>query len=96
MQEYLFIAANEGAKWGGSEILWSAAAEKLAQRGVEVRVSVPHWDSPVPQVERLRSAGCVIFYRRARSVLHRLLRKAFPLGGLPAIMCARSETEWTS
>jgi hypothetical protein len=58
MRKYLFIAANEWNGWAGSELLWSAAAEKLARRGNEVRVSVKDWGELVPQVENLRSAGC--------------------------------------
>jgi glycosyltransferase involved in cell wall biosynthesis len=77
--KYLFIAANEGNSWGGSEILWSAAAEKLARRGGEVRISVRDWGRPIAQVERLRSSGCLISYRRLPSLLNRLARKVSPL-----------------
>jgi glycosyltransferase involved in cell wall biosynthesis len=63
MAKYLFIMANEGAQWGGSEPLWSSAAEHLAVKGNEVRVSVKGWGKPVPQIEHLRSVGCQIFYR---------------------------------
>ena len=77
--KFLFIASSEGAKWGGSELLWSSAAEKLAKRGMEVRVSVRDWGSPIPQVEHLRSAGCQILYQRTPSFLYRFGRKVFPL-----------------
>src|SRR5256885_733695 len=43
MKKYLFIMANEGHKWGGSEPLWAGAAEKVARRGNEVRGSVKDW-----------------------------------------------------
>jgi glycosyltransferase involved in cell wall biosynthesis len=75
----LFIAANEGVPWGGSEALWGEAAEKLARRGMEVRVSVKEWRKPVKEVERLKSAGCHIYYRRTPSLLRRLGRKILPL-----------------
>ena len=80
MSKYLFIAANEGHRWGGSEPLWSSAAEKLARRGNEVRVSVKDWGEPVPQIEQLRSAGCQIFYRRnpLPSFIARQVQKVFP------------------
>lgn len=78
MRKYLFIAANEGITWGGSELLWSSAAERLARCGNEVRVSVKDWGKPVSQVEHLRSAGCQIYYRRPPSFISRQARKFFP------------------
>ena len=80
MRKVLFISANEWGKWGGSEFLWSAAAEGLARRGLEVYVSVKGWDAPVKEVEHLRSVGCRIFLRRLPlpSFLERLARKVFP------------------
>jgi len=79
MRKYLFIAANELNRWAGSELLWTQAAEKLARRGNEVRVSIKDWGKTVPQIERLRSAGCRIFYRPAPSFITRQVRKIFPL-----------------
>jgi glycosyltransferase involved in cell wall biosynthesis len=78
MRKILFIAANESAKWGGSEVLWSAAAERLARRGVQVCVSVKDWGAPVKEVEHLQSVGCRIFHRRAPSLVQRLGRRLFP------------------
>lgn len=71
----MFIASNEGASWGGSENCWSAAAERLAERGVEVCVSVRGWNEPVMQVEHLRSVGCRIFQRRPQTLVGRLGQK---------------------
>ena len=79
MRKYLFIAANEGTSWGGSELLWSSAAEKLVRRGDEVRVSVRDFGKPISIVERVRSAGCQIFYRRQPSFISRQIRRIFPL-----------------
>jgi glycosyltransferase involved in cell wall biosynthesis len=64
VKKYLFVMAQEGFPWGGSEPLWSSAAEHLVRRGNEVRVSVKDWGKPVPQIEHLRSAGCKIFKRQ--------------------------------
>src|ERR1035441_7970562 len=79
MRKYLFIAANERTDWGGSELLWSSAAEKLVRRGDEVRVSVRDFGKPIRIVERVRSPGCQIFYRRPPSFISRQVRKIFPL-----------------
>jgi glycosyltransferase involved in cell wall biosynthesis len=80
MGKYLFVMAQEGHPWGGSEDLWGAAAEHLVRRGNEVRVSVKDWGKPVPEIERLRSAGCRIFYRdyRMPSFFIRQYRRMFP------------------
>ena len=80
MKKYLFIMAQEGLPWGGSEPLWSSAAEHLVRRGNEVRVSAKDWGKPIPQIERLRSAGCQIFYRDCGipPFFRRQLRKLFP------------------
>jgi glycosyltransferase involved in cell wall biosynthesis len=66
MKKYLFIMAQVGYPWGGSELLWSSAAEHLVRSGNEVRISVRDWGSPVPEIERLRAAGCQILYRSYR------------------------------
>ena len=79
MRKYLFIAANEWANWGGSELLWSQTAEKLARRGLEVRVSVPTFGRPIKEVEPLRSAGCHIVYRKVNTILHRIRQRIFLL-----------------
>lgn len=78
MQKIVFIAANEYPSWGGSESLWSEAAERFARRGVQVDVSVKDWGKPVEQVERLRSVGCRIVRRRPASLLDRLSRRFLP------------------
>jgi glycosyltransferase involved in cell wall biosynthesis len=82
MKKYLFIMAQEGYPWGGSEPLWSSAAENLARHGNEVRVSVKDWGAPVPQIEHLRSVDCVIIPRteqyRIPSFISRQIRKIFP------------------
>ena len=82
MKKY-FYHGERGAPWGGSEPLWSSAAEHLVRRGNEVRVSVKDWGKPVPQIEHLRSAGCQIFYRRPLSFMSRLIRKIIPLSPYP-------------
>ena len=78
MAKYLFIAANESG-WGGSELLWSLTAERLARAGNAVRVSAPRLSELIAPVERLRSAGCRIFYRQAPApILYRGAARVFP------------------
>ena len=78
MKKYLFVMCQEGHTWGGSEELWASAAEHLARRGNEVRISAKNWGNPVPQIERLRLAGCQIFYRELPSFIFRQIRKVVP------------------
>jgi glycosyltransferase involved in cell wall biosynthesis len=79
----VFIAASELYPWGGSEYLWAGAAERLARRGVEVRVSVKDWCKPVKQVEELRAAGCRIFLRPTPGPTRRAIRKLPPFREYP-------------
>jgi glycosyltransferase involved in cell wall biosynthesis len=80
MTKYLFIAANEGPSWGGSETLWISAAEKLARRGNEVRVSVPAIHGAAAKLDQVKSAGCLMFYRpMVPPFFYRVSRKVFPL-----------------
>lgn len=78
MRKITFIAANEYASWGGSEMLWSLAAERLVKRGVEVAVSTKRWPTPVKQIETLSAVGCTVFYRRQPSLARRFWRNLFP------------------
>jgi glycosyltransferase involved in cell wall biosynthesis len=80
MRKILFIAANEWPNWGGSELLWTQAAERMARRGMNVHASVPDFGKGVPQIEELRLAGCRMFYRRRfPPFLYRLGSKVLPL-----------------
>lgn len=82
MKNFLFIMAQEGHKWGGSEPLWSTAAERLLRGGNEVRISAKEWDDgPAPQISLLQAIGCKIFYRprhRLPSFFVRQYRRIFP------------------
>jgi glycosyltransferase involved in cell wall biosynthesis len=82
LSKILFIAANEGVPWGGSEHCWAAAAERLVKTGADVHISVKRWDKPVPQIEKLRAAGCHITHRTYKipPLPVRLVRKLWPQG----------------
>lgn len=73
--KFLFIAALEEEKWGGSEPLWSSAAERLVRSGNEVRVSTKDWGEPIAPIERLGTAGCRIYYRRQPTLAQRFGRR---------------------
>jgi glycosyltransferase involved in cell wall biosynthesis len=75
MKKYSFIMTQEPYRWGGSEPLWSSAAEYLARGGNEVCVSAKDWGEPLPQLERLRSAGCKVFYRSGEYRIPPFLRR---------------------
>jgi glycosyltransferase involved in cell wall biosynthesis len=64
--------------WGGSELLWSGAAERLAAMGHEVHASVPAWPKRPNPVARLHDEfGICLWERpRARSLPRRLLNRA--------------------
>jgi glycosyltransferase involved in cell wall biosynthesis len=75
----LFISTMSGIPWGGSEELWSAAAEKLVERGCSVSASVEQWPELAPRLARLAGKGINITMRRtsferrvARKILGRL------------------------
>lgn len=78
MRKIVFISANEYTPWGGSEHLWSAAAERLVRMGVQVHVSVRKWDRPVKEIEYLRSIGCRVNFRPRPSLSRRFVRNLFP------------------
>jgi glycosyltransferase involved in cell wall biosynthesis len=88
--KFLFITTHESGRWGGSEYLWSAAADKLARSGAEVHVSVKDWGARLKQVEDLRSAGCRIFRRPfppsySDRIKRRLLRASYERSHLRAV-----------
>lgn len=76
MSTILFIATNEWA-WGGSEILWSEAAERLARAGADVRVSFQGVGKPKEPMKRIRAAGGKVHLRQppTRSLVSRALRR---------------------
>ena len=77
-KKYLFLASNEWSNWGGSELLWSLAAGKLAREGNEVRINVPDFVKLTPQAAKLKSLGCKLFFRPYYSpFLYRWSRRLF-------------------
>ena len=48
-----FISTMEGCPWGGSELLWSQTADRMARAGFEVGVCVRHWPETPKHVQHL-------------------------------------------
>jgi glycosyltransferase involved in cell wall biosynthesis len=73
-----FFSTMTGMLWGGSESLWSGAAESLLARGHCVDVNYARRKQSVPQLDRLSGLGAQVHYRRrakyGRSV-QRLLQR---------------------
>ncbi len=53
-----------GDPWGGSEVLWVAAANEALDSGHQVVASVFHWPEPAPDIARLQARGADFVFRR--------------------------------
>lgn len=53
-----------GVPWGGSEILWTAAAKEALDQKHEVLVSVFNWPKQHASVDALVNSGATMIYRR--------------------------------
>jgi glycosyltransferase involved in cell wall biosynthesis len=71
--KFIFVSTMTASPWGGSEELWSQAALRLAKMGHAVTASVRYWPEPAEALQRLRRAGCRIFWRR-RSLVNFALK----------------------
>jgi glycosyltransferase involved in cell wall biosynthesis len=58
-----FISAMHGVPWGGSEVLWSQAAERLLSQGHPVFASAPRWPKTPQPIEALRRRGVEVHER---------------------------------
>ena len=57
MARICFIATNQWLPWGGSEVLWSQTAERMARDGHDVLASVPASQTGGKHLDRIRAAG---------------------------------------
>lgn len=74
LKRIAFIAANQSARWGGSEELWAQSAMRMVNAGYQVGVSVQGWQPAVPQIDALAKAGCQINYRWYNKTPFHLIR----------------------
>jgi glycosyltransferase involved in cell wall biosynthesis len=65
---FAFVSTMNGAAWGGSEVLWSEAALRLARAGHRVYASVSYWPHPREALGKLRAAGVEVWERPASAV----------------------------
>jgi glycosyltransferase involved in cell wall biosynthesis len=84
MRKVLFITCMTSYPWGGSEKLWSQAAEQLHARGCEVWSSQGSISRGHSEAIRLSEIGILTTFRKPKprsgffSVLRRLYRRVFP------------------
>ena len=62
-----FISVMAGSPWGGSELLWSQTALRLAQMGHRVSASIVHWPQRAAPVFELLGAGVEINQRKLKA-----------------------------
>lgn len=63
LKNILFISTNDAVAWGGSEELWSGAAQRLVRQGHRVTASIWKRDPEHERIVALRHAGVAIHGR---------------------------------
>jgi len=69
-----FLSTMGGLPWGGSEELWSGAADELLDRGHEVLFNYRQWPATAAPLQRLIDKGAKPSFR-SRLRLGRSLRR---------------------
>src|SRR5688572_8654129 len=90
MNRIVFISTNDWTPWGGSEVLWSSTALRIARLGqIQVSVNVMEW-SPMPRhINALKDAGAEIIYKTKsfpsihQRIANRVLPSKFHFRGTP-------------
>lgn len=75
-----FISTNHWVAWGGSEVLWTEAAKKLALTNNDIFVYSKKWE-PLPQhLLDLEKCGCQVFYHKEADLpfIKRLSNRILP------------------
>ncbi|HEY4234855.1 MAG TPA: glycosyltransferase family 4 protein [Lacipirellulaceae bacterium] len=70
-----FFSSMAGLPWGGSEELWSRAAQVLLERGHEVTFNCVKWPTPAARLQQLIEAGATPHFR-SRLRMGKSLRRA--------------------
>ena len=62
-QRIAFITTMAGFPWGGSEFLWSMAAEQALLQGHEVLIAIHDWSVNHPRIVQLQQKGAKLLLR---------------------------------
>lgn len=82
-----FISTMEGEAWGGSELLWSQAAVRMASLGFTVAANVKGWKNEAKQISKLEQSNCTVVRRwYPQTRLQRLGNKLFKPKGFYAFL----------
>jgi hypothetical protein len=64
MPRILFVSTLEAFAWGGSEELWSAAAEHMVAAGHQIACCVSSAQAVHPRMLPVKKAGCEVIPRQ--------------------------------
>lgn len=80
MKRILFITTNEGAAWGGSEILWFKVAELCAQSNMTVGIGIKAWNPlPAKIIELTKKYPITLIQKQTQQgTLSKIYNKAVP------------------
>jgi len=74
MKKILFIAANGGCSWGGSEVLWFKTSQYFIDRGIKTGLAINAWEPMPPLIDGLIKQGNIeVIYKRLRLTLNERL-----------------------
>jgi glycosyltransferase involved in cell wall biosynthesis len=77
LKKIAFVSTNKSS-WGGSEYLWYYSSFKLAEKGYELRASVPRWKEMPPISEKLKSSGIKLEYLTDVPAFKKLINRFVP------------------
>jgi len=75
MKSVLIFSIMNGTAWGGSELLWYQSALWLRKNKYKVGVCCFYWPEKEEKLNRLKAAGCELFYLPGRMQTKSLLGK---------------------
>lgn len=81
--KFAFVSTMASVPWGGSEMLWSEAAQHLAAMGNQVYASVPEWPQTPKKISELQAIFGIHVWERSHktSILRRGLKRVMEANG---------------